>query len=158
MIRVGHGFDVHKFVSGRPCIIGGVTIEHTHGLDGHSDADVLLHAISDALLGASGLGDIGKIFPDSNPDIEGINSREILKKVISIVKKEKFKVVNIDCTIICEQPKIRAYSEAMIANIAEDCMCSKNQINVKGTTTEKLGALGRGEGIAAQAVCIIESI
>ena len=110
------------------------------------------------MLGAAGLGDIGKIFPDSDPDIEGINSREILKKVISIVKKEKFKVVNIDCTIICEQPKIQAYSEAMIANIAEDCICSKNQINIKGTTTEKLGALGRGEGIAAQAVCIIESI
>lgn len=158
MIRVGHGYDVHKLVTGRPCIIGGVIIDHTHGLDGHSDADVLLHAISDALLGATGLGDIGKIFPDSNLDIKGINSREILRKVISIVKKEKFRVVNIDCTIICEQPKIQSYSEAMIANISEDCMCSKNQINIKGTTTEKLGALGRGEGIAAQAVCIVESI
>ena len=158
MIRVGHGFDTHRFVTGRPCIIGGVRIEHTHGLDGHSDADVLLHAICDALLGAAGLGDIGKFFPDSDPNIEGINSRKILKKVISILKKEKFKVVNIDCTIICEQPKIEAHSEEMITNIAQDCECLKNQINIKGTTTEKLGALGRLEGIAAHAVCIVESI
>ena len=158
MIRIGHGFDVHRLVIGRPCIIGGVTIQHTHGLDGHSDADVLLHAISDALLGATGLGDIGKFFPDSNPSIKDINSRNILKEVIKLIKKENFLIVNIDCTIICEQPKMSPYTRSMISNIAEDCMCLESQINVKATTTEKLGAFGRGEGIAAEAVCIVETI
>ena len=157
MMRIGHGYDVHRLVLGRDCIIGGVKIKHTHGLEGHSDADVLLHAVSDALLGAAGLGDIGKIFPDSDPAIKGIDSREILRKVVVAIKRESFVIVNIDCTIVCEQPKINPYAQAMISNIAKDCMCLENQINIKATTTEKLGAIGRGEGIAAQAVCIIDS-
>ena len=158
MIRIGHGFDVHPLVLGRPCIIGGVLIEHTHGLDGHSDADVLLHAISDAILGASGLGDIGKHFPDNDPANKNINSRTILKAVINLIENKKFKVVNIDCTIVCEQPKISPHIQSIIKNIAEDCLCNENQINVKATTTEKLGALGREEGIAAEVVCLIESL
>ncbi|MBM3360290.1 MAG: 2-C-methyl-D-erythritol 2,4-cyclodiphosphate synthase [Betaproteobacteria bacterium] len=157
MIKVGQGFDVHQLVNGRKCIIGGVDIPFSKGLDGHSDADVLLHAISDAILGAAALGDIGKHFPNTDPLIKDINSREILKKVISLLQQKKYSIVNIDATVICELPKLIPYIDQIKKNIASDCNIDINRINVKATTTETLGFTGRGEGIAAQAICLIES-
>jgi 2-C-methyl-D-erythritol 2,4-cyclodiphosphate synthase len=126
-------------------------------LDGHSDADVLLHAISDAILGAAALGDIGKHFPNTDPLIKDINSREILKKVISLLQQKKYSIVNIDATVICELPKLTPYIDQIKKNIASDCNIDIDRINVKATTTETLGFTGRGEGIAAQAICLIES-
>jgi 2-C-methyl-D-erythritol 2,4-cyclodiphosphate synthase len=157
MIKVGQGFDVHQLVNGRKCIIGGVDIPFSKGLDGHSDADVLLHAISDAILGAAALGDIGKHFPNTDPLIKDINSREILKKVISLLQQKKYSIVNIDATVICELPKLTPYIDQIKKNIALDCNIDIDRINVKATTTETLGFTGRGEGIAAQAICLIES-
>ncbi|MEY2928743.1 2-C-methyl-D-erythritol 2,4-cyclodiphosphate synthase [Candidatus Methylopumilus rimovensis] len=157
MIKVGQGFDVHQLVNGRKCIIGGVDIPFSKGLDGHSDADVLLHAISDAILGAAALGDIGKHFPNTDPLIKDINSREILKKVISLLQQKKYSIVNIDATVICELPKLTPYIDQIKKNIASDCNIDIDRINVKATTTETLGFTGRGEGIAAQAICLIES-
>jgi len=157
MIKVGQGFDVHQLVNGRKCIIGGVDIPFSKGLDGHSDADVLLHAISDAILGAAALGDIGKHFPNTNLLIKDINSREILKKVISLLQQKKYSIVNIDATVICELPKLTPYIDQIKKNIASDCNIDIDRINVKATTTETLGFTGRGEGIAAQAICLIES-
>ncbi len=154
-IRIGHGFDVHRLVLGRQCIIGGVTIAHDKGLDGHSDADVLLHAICDALLGAAALGDIGKHFPPSDMRYKGINSRELLKHVVTLLADKGYVVSNIDATVICEAPKLSAHTAQMCINIAEDCNVDVTQINIKATTTEKLGFTGRGEGIAAEAVCLI---
>lgn len=158
MIRIGHGFDVHALVVGRPCIIGGVNVPHDKGLDGHSDADVLLHAICDALLGAAALGDIGKHFPPSDMRYKGIDSRELLRHVIRLLKEKGFAVGNIDATVICEAPKLNPHTAQMCANIAQDCAVDVSQINVKATTTEKLGFTGRGEGIAAEAVCLIAPI
>lgn len=155
-LRIGHGFDVHQLVVGRKCIIGGVDIAFEKGLDGHSDADVLLHAICDALLGAAALGDIGKHFPPSDQRYKGINSRELLKHVAALLKTHGYTVSNIDCTVICELPKLSPHTEQMRAHIAEDCNVDISAINVKATTTEKLGFTGRGEGIAAEAVCLIE--
>lgn len=155
MIRVGHGFDVHALVVGRPCIIGGVNMPHDKGLDGHSDADVLLHAICDALLGAAALGDIGKHFPPTDMRYKGIDSRQLLRHVVSLLKDRGFAVGNIDATVICEAPKLSPHTAQMCANIAQDCNVDMSQVNVKATTTEKLGFTGRGEGIAAEAVCII---
>ena len=157
MIKVGQGFDVHQLVNGRKCIIGGVDIPFSKGLDGHSDADVLLHAISDAILGAAALGDIGKHFPNTNPLIKDINSREILKKVISLLQQKKYSIVNIDATVICEFPKLTPYIDQIKKNIASDCNIDLDRVNVKATTTETLGFTGRGEGIAVQAICLIES-
>jgi 2-C-methyl-D-erythritol 2,4-cyclodiphosphate synthase len=157
MIKVGQGFDVHQLVNGRKCIIGGVDIPFSKGLEGHSDADVLLHAISDAILGAAGLGDIGKHFPNTDPLIKDINSREILKKVILLLQQKKYSIVNIDATVICELPKLAPYIDQIKKNIALDCNINIDQINLKATTTETLGFTGRGEGIAAQAICLIES-
>jgi 2-C-methyl-D-erythritol 2,4-cyclodiphosphate synthase len=157
MIKVGQGFDVHQLVNGRKCIIGGVDIPFSKGLDGHSDADVLLHAISDAILGAAALGDIGKHFPNTDPLIKDINSREILKKVISLLQQKKYSIVNIDATVICELPKLTPYIDQIKKNIASDCNINIDRINVKATTSETLGFTGRGEGIAAQAICLIES-
>jgi 2-C-methyl-D-erythritol 2,4-cyclodiphosphate synthase len=157
MIKVGQGFDVHQLVNGRKCIIGGVDIPFNKGLEGHSDADVLLHAISDAILGAAGLGDIGKHFPNTDPLIKDINSREILKKAILLLQQKKYSIVNIDATVICELPKLFPYIDQIKKNIALDCNIDIDQINIKATTTEKLGFTGRGEGIAAQAICLIES-
>jgi 2-C-methyl-D-erythritol 2,4-cyclodiphosphate synthase len=157
MIKVGQGFDVHQLVNGRKCIIGGVDIPFSKGLDGHSDADVLLHAISDAILGAAALGDIGKHFPNTDPLIKDINSREILKKVISLLQQKKYSIVNIDATVICELPKLTPHIDQIKKNIASDCNIDIDRINVKATTTETLGFTGRGEGIAAQAICLIES-
>ncbi|MES2500381.1 MAG: 2-C-methyl-D-erythritol 2,4-cyclodiphosphate synthase [Pseudomonadota bacterium] len=158
MIRIGHGFDVHALVSGRKCIIGGVYIPHNKGLDGHSDADVLLHAICDALLGAAALGDIGKHFPPSDDTYKNVDSRQLLRHVITLLEAKNYAVNNIDATVICEAPKLSAYTAQMCANIAADCQVEISQINVKATTTEKLGFTGRGEGIAAEAVCTIVAI
>ena len=156
MIRIGHGFDVHALVAGRKCIIGGVDIPHDKGLDGHSDADVLLHAICDALLGAAALGDIGKHFPPSDMRYKGIDSRHLLRHVVALLKDNDFVVGNIDATVICEAPKLSPHTEQMRANIANDCEVDISLVNVKATTTEKLGFTGRGEGIAAEAVCTIK--
>ena len=157
MIKVGQGFDVHQLVSGRKCIIGGVEIPFDKGLDGHSDADVLLHAISDAILGAAGLGDIGKHFPNTDPSIKNIDSRNILKKIVLLLHEKKYSIINIDATVICELPKLTPYIDRMKNNIALDCHIEINAVNIKATTTETLGFTGRGEGIAAQAICLVES-
>ena len=157
MIKVGQGFDVHQLVSGRRCIIGGVEIPFHRGLDGHSDADVLLHAIADAILGAAGLGDIGQHFLNTDPSIKDIDSRDILKKVILLIQEKKYSIINIDATVICELPKLAPYIDRMKNNIALDCGLDIKAVNVKATTTETLGFTGRGEGIAAQAICLIES-
>ena len=158
MIRVGQGFDVHRFSAGRLCIIGGVTINYSLGLQGHSDADVLLHAISDAILGAAGLGDIGHHFPDNNPKFKDMSSRDILRIVVGLIRDKGYSVNNIDATVICEEPKISPYTKKMVENIAEDCLCGLTQINIKATTTEGLGFTGRSEGIAAQAICTIQAL
>lgn len=156
MIRVGHGFDVHQLAAGRACIIGGVDIPHEKGLDGHSDADVLLHAICDALLGAASLGDIGKHFPNTDERYKDINSRQLLQHVTALLKAKHFLIVNIDATVIAEAPKLSPYIAQMCANIADDCTVLVDAVNVKATTSEKLGFVGRGEGIAAEAVCLIQ--
>jgi 2-C-methyl-D-erythritol 2,4-cyclodiphosphate synthase len=155
MIRIGHGFDVHALVVGRKCIIGGVEIAHEKGLDGHSDADVLLHAICDALLGAASLGDIGKHFPPTDSTYKNADSRALLRQVVALLKAKNYGVNNIDATVICEAPKLSPHTVQMCANIAADCNVDISQVNVKATTTEKLGFTGRGEGIAAEAVCTI---
>lgn len=157
-IRIGHGFDVHALVIGRKCIIGGVEIAHEKGLDGHSDADVLLHAICDALLGAAALGDIGKHFPPDDAQFKGVDSRQLLRHVIALLNTKNYVVSNIDATVICEAPKLSPHTAQMCANIAADCNVDVSQINVKATTTEKLGFTGRGEGIAAEAVCLINTV
>ena len=157
MIRIGHGYDVHKLVEGRKLIVGGVEIPHEKGLLGHSDADVLLHAISDALLGAAALGDIGCLFPDNDPNFEGADSLLLLKEVVSVLKKAGYGVGNIDCTLIAQKPKMRPYIDEMRKNIADACGVDINFVSVKATTEEKLGFTGREEGISAHAVCIIEN-
>ncbi len=154
-LRIGHGFDVHPLVSGRKCIIGGVDIPHDKGLDGHSDADVLLHAICDALLGAAALGDIGRHFPNTDPRFKGIDSRELLRHVVALLKSKGYGVVNIDATVIAEAPKLAPHVEIMRAHIAADIGGVIDSVNVKATTSERLGFTGRGEGIAAEAVCLI---
>ena len=155
MIRIGHGLDVHALVVGRKCIIGGVDVPHDKGLDGHSDADVLLHAICDALLGAAAMGDIGKHFPPSDNTYKNADSRVLLRHVVALLHGQHYTVNNIDATVICEAPKLSKHTAQMCANIAADCQIALNQVNVKATTTEKLGFTGRGEGIAAEAVCTI---
>jgi 2-C-methyl-D-erythritol 2,4-cyclodiphosphate synthase len=155
-MRIGQGFDVHQLVEGRKLIIGGVEIPHDKGLLGHSDADVLLHAICDALLGAAALGDIGKHFPDSDARFKGIDSRELLRHIAQLLRSNGYRVANVDATIIAEAPRMAPHIPAMVANIAADLGIEVGCVNVKATTTEKLGFAGRGEGIAAQAVCLIE--
>ena len=156
--RIGQGFDVHALVAGRPLIIGGVTIPHDKGLDGHSDADVLLHAITDAIVGAAGLGDIGRHFPDTDAAFKGADSRALLREAAARVRKAGFSVVNIDCTIIAQAPRMAPHVAAMCANIAADCGVDATCVNVKAKTTERLGFTGRGEGIAAEAVALIEAL
>ncbi|MCM3734133.1 2-C-methyl-D-erythritol 2,4-cyclodiphosphate synthase [Fictibacillus nanhaiensis] len=156
MMRIGQGFDVHAFCEGRPLIIGGVTIPYEKGLLGHSDADVLLHAITDALLGAAGEGDIGKHFPDTDPAYKDADSKRLLLDSWKLVKKKGYRLGNIDCTIIAQKPKMLPYIEEMRTVIAGIFEVAADQINVKATTTEKLGFPGREEGIAAQAVVLIE--
>jgi len=155
-MRIGQGFDVHALAAGRRLVIGGVEIAHDKGLAGHSDADVLLHAICDALLGAAALGDIGKHFPDTDPRYKGIDSRELLRHVAKLLRELGLRVVNVDATIIAEAPRMAPHIPAMIANIASDLAVPRNAVNVKATTTERLGFTGRGEGIAAQAACLVE--
>jgi 2-C-methyl-D-erythritol 2,4-cyclodiphosphate synthase len=155
MIRIGQGLDVHQLVEGRKCIIGGVEIPHSKGLLGHSDADVLLHAICDALLGAAALGDIGRHFPDSDGQFKGIDSRTLLRRVAALVREQGYVAGNVDATIIAEEPRMAPHIPQMVRNIAADLGLTENQVNVKATTTEKLGFAGRGEGIAAQAVCLL---
>ncbi|MBU6504110.1 MAG: 2-C-methyl-D-erythritol 2,4-cyclodiphosphate synthase [Betaproteobacteria bacterium] len=156
-MRIGQGFDVHALVAGRKLIIGGVDIPHPLGLEGHSDADVLLHAVCDALLGAAALGDIGRHFPDSNPAYRGADSRVLLREVMRRVREAGFVPVNVDATIIAQAPRMAPHISAMVANIAADLDLPPSAVNVKATTTERLGFSGRGEGIAAQAVCLITS-
>lgn len=155
-IRVGQGFDVHALVEGRPLIIGGVTIPFTRGLLGHSDADVLLHALTDALLGAAGLGDIGRHFPDNDPQWAGANSRLLLRVAMKLVAAAGWQVTNVDCTVIAEAPKVAPHAVAICANIAADLGIEPGRVNIKGKTTEQLGFTGRGEGIAAQAVVLLQ--
>lgn len=154
-IRVGHGFDVHAFAEGRRLIIGGVDIPCERGLAGHSDADVLLHAICDALLGAAGLGDIGRHFPDSDPRYKGIDSRELLRHVAGLLAEAGWRTGNVDATIIAQAPRMAPHIPGMRVNIAADLGIEAEAVNVKATTTERLGFTGRGEGIAAETVCLI---
>ena len=154
-MRIGQGFDVHAFAEGRKLIIGGVDIPHNRGLLGHSDADVLLHAICDALLGAAALGDIGRHFPDTDPHYKGADSRALLRHVAGLIGKHGYRVNNVDATIIAQAPKMAPHVAAMIENIATDLGIAADRVNIKATTTEKLGFTGREEGIAAQAVCLL---
>ena len=155
-MRIGQGFDVHALVAGRKLIIGGVDIPYHLGLLGHSDADVLLHAICDALLGACALGDIGRHFPDTDPRYKGIDSRQLLRHVMNLVKGQGYRVVNLDATIIAQAPKMAPHIPTMVAYIAAALGVDNAAVNVKATTTENLGFTGRGEGIAAQAICLLE--
>ncbi len=155
-MRIGHGYDVHRLTENRKLILGGVEIPFEKGLLGHSDADVLLHAISDALLGAAALGDIGKLFPDNDPKFEGADSLILLKKVVAVLAESGFAVVNIDATVLCQAPKLRPYIDRMRENIASACGLDVSLVSVKATTEEGLGFTGSGEGIAAHAVCLIE--
>ena len=157
-MRIGHGYDVHRLVENRKCIIGGVELEHEKGLLGHSDADVLLHAISDALLGAAALGDIGKLFPDSDPKYKGANSLTLLRIVGAKLCSEGYKIVNIDSTILAQAPKMAPHIQKMRQNIAFALGISPDDVSVKATTEEGLGFTGEKLGIAAHAVCLIEKI
>ncbi|MBE6773581.1 MAG: 2-C-methyl-D-erythritol 2,4-cyclodiphosphate synthase [Ruminococcaceae bacterium] len=155
-MRIGHGYDVHKLVEGRPLIIGGVEIPHEKGLLGHSDADVLLHAISDALLGAAALGDIGKLFPDTDPAYKGADSLVLLKKVCEKVREKGFEIENIDSTVLAQAPKLRPYIDEMRSLISAYTDVDIDAISVKATTEEGLGFTGAKEGIAAHAVCLLK--
>lgn len=155
-MRIGHGYDVHKLVEDRKLILGGVDIPYEKGLLGHSDADVLLHAISDALLGAAALGDIGKHFPDTDMAFKDADSRNLLRQVVNLIEEKGYRVGNIDCTIIAQKPKLKDYIEIMRKNIASDCNVDASCVNVKATTEEGLGFTGEGSGISAHAVCILE--
>ena len=157
-MRIGMGYDVHKLVEERDLIIGGVKIPYEKGLLGHSDADVLLHAISDALLGAAALGDIGKLFPDNDNAYKDIDSKILLKKTVEIITQKGYKVSNIDCTVIAQKPKLAPYIDEMRHVIANICLVDIDLVNVKATTEEKLGFTGREEGISAHAVCLIQSV
>lgn len=159
MIRVGHGFDVHQLVAGRKCIIGGVDIPYEKGLLGHSDADVLLHAITDAVLGALALGDIGRHFPDTDEAYKDADSLKLLKDVWALVKERGYRLGNVDATLIAQKPKMAPYIPQMVKIIAEALEADEEQVNVKATTTEQLGFTGRGEGIAAQSVvCLVKDM
>jgi len=155
-MRIGQGLDVHAFAEGRKLVIGGVEIAHARGLAGHSDADVLLHAICDALLGAAGLGDIGRHYPDSDPSYAGADSRGLLRDVAQKLREKKLKVLNLDATILAQAPRMAPHMPRMIANIAADLGIAPAAVNLKATTTEGLGFVGRLEGIAAQAVALID--
>jgi 2-C-methyl-D-erythritol 2,4-cyclodiphosphate synthase len=154
-MRIGQGFDTHALVAGRKLIIGGVEIPHDKGLAGHSDADVLIHAVCDALLGAAGLGDIGAHFPDTDARYKGIDSRKLLREVAQLLRQKKLRVANVDATIIAQAPKMAPHIAAMRANLAADLDVAPGAVNVKAKTTEKLGFVGRGEGIAAEAIALL---
>jgi 2-C-methyl-D-erythritol 2,4-cyclodiphosphate synthase len=155
-MRIGHGFDVHALKAGRKLVIGGVEIAYSKGLDGHSDADVLLHAICDALLGAAALGDIGQHFPDSDPRYQGIDSRKLLRETAVLLQKSGWGLVNLDATIIAEAPRMAPHIPAMVVNIAADLGVRPDNVSVKAKTSERLGFTGRGEGIAAEAIVLIK--
>ncbi len=157
-MRIGIGYDVHQLCEGRKLILGGVDIPFERGLLGHSDADVLIHAIMDAMIGAMGLGDIGKHFPDTDPAYKGISSVELLKHVVDLMKKQGYRIGNVDAVVIAQRPKIGPHFPAMKKILAEAMGCEETRINLKATTEEKLGFTGREEGMAAQAVCLLESI
>jgi 2-C-methyl-D-erythritol 2,4-cyclodiphosphate synthase len=154
-MRIGHGFDAHCFATGRPLVLGGVTIPHSHGLLAHSDGDVLIHALADALLGAAGLGDIGQHFPDSSADYKNIDSRILLREVIVLCGNKNLTVSNVDTTIIAQEPKLKPHLNAMRENLAADLGVTVDQVNIKATTTEGMGYTGRKEGIAAHAVALL---
>ena len=155
MIKIGHGYDVHQLVAGRALILGGVEIDHSKGLLGHSDADVLLHAICDAIIGALGLGDIGQHFPDTDAQYAGVDSRVLLRHVSGLMQTQGYTVGNIDATVVAQAPKLAPHLSVMRDNIANDLQCNIQQVNIKATTTEKLGFAGRQEGIEAHAVIIL---
>ncbi len=155
-VRIGHGYDVHRLTEGRRLVLGGVDIPFELGLDGHSDADVLLHAICDALLGAAAMRDIGYHFPDNNSKYEGVSSLLLLDSVYKMLQREGYYILNIDATVIVQRPKLRPYIETMIDNIAKCLHLDRSCVNIKATTEERLGFTGRGEGISAHAVCLIE--
>lgn len=155
-LRIGHGFDVHRFGDGDHLKIGGVAIPFSQGFIAHSDGDVLLHAVSDALLGACALGDIGRHFPDTDPAWKGADSRALLRHVVSLVAQCGYHVVNVDATVIAQAPRMASHIEAMVANIASDLSTPLDAVNVKATTSERLGFTGRGEGIAAEAVVLLQ--
>ena len=154
-MRIGQGFDAHRFGPGLRLVLGGVEIEHDQGLIAHSDGDVLIHALCDAILGAAALGDIGRHFPDSSPDFKGIDSRILLRQTVHLVRQRGYSIVNADMTIIAQAPKLAPHLSEMKVNIAQDLIIQANQVNIKATTTEGMGFTGRGEGIAAQAVVLI---
>lgn len=154
-MRIGHGYDVHALKEGRALIIGGVKIPYERGLDGHSDADVLAHAMADAILGAAALGDIGKLFPDNDPAYEGADSLKLLSAVVAAVRRKGYTVGNVDATVVAQQPKLRPYIDDMRRNLASACNVDIDCISVKATTEEHMGFTGRGEGIAAHAVCLL---
>lgn len=155
-MRIGHGYDVHRLVPDRDLILGGVKIDFELGLLGHSDADVLLHAVSDALLGAAGLGDIGRHFPDTDPQYKGADSRVLLRHVVKLVKEHGYRISNVDVTMIAQKPKLKDHIPQMVANIAADLEIPTNRVNVKATTEEKLGFTGTMEGLRCHAVCLLE--
>jgi 2-C-methyl-D-erythritol 2,4-cyclodiphosphate synthase len=157
-MRIGHGFDAHALVAGRKLIIGGVAIPSEKGLAGHSDADVLLHAVCDALLGAAALGDIGRHFPDTDPQFKGIDSRKLLREVAGLLARNGWRVVNVDATIIAQAPRLSGYIAGMCENISGDLRIAAGSVNIKAKTTERLGFVGRGEGIAAEAVALLEAV
>ena len=156
MIRVGYGYDVHRLVEGRKLILGGVDIPFEKGLLGHSDADVLLHAVSDALLGAAGLGDIGRHFPDTDPQYKGADSRVLLRHVVKLVRENGYRISNVDVTMIAQKPKLKDHIPQMVKNIAADLQIPESRVNVKATTEEKLGFTGTMEGLRCHAVCLLE--
>ena len=157
MYRIGNGYDVHRLIEGRKLILGGVDIPHGLGLDGHSDADVLCHALCDSLLGASGTGDLGKYFPDTDDKWKGVSSLVLLEKTGEIITKRGYKIANIDTTIVAQQPKLAPYIEAMTRNIAKTLKIDRDQVNVKASTTERLGFAGREEGVATYAVVLLQA-
>lgn len=157
-LRIGQGYDVHAFTAGDHVTLGGVKIPHSHGILAHSDGDVLLHAICDALLGAAGAGDIGMHFPDTDPRWKGADSRAFVRHVRELLKERDFVVVNVDSTVICEAPRLGKYREAMRTNIASDLGINITRVNIKATTSEKMGFIGRAEGLACQAIALIEHI
>jgi len=156
MMRIGHGYDAHRFGADRPLVLGGVAIPYDQGLLAHSDGDVLIHALCDALLGAAGLGDIGRHFPDTSKDYENIDSRILLRKVIALLQEKSLRVGNVDVTVIAQRPKLASFIPAMRKNLAADLQVNEEQVNIKATTTEGMGFTGRGEGIAAHAVALLE--
>ena len=157
MIRIGHGYDAHRLVPGTKLVLGGVAVEFERGLAAHSDGDVLIHALCDALLGAAGLGDIGRHFPDSRPELAGIDSRILLRRVVALLGDEGFGVVNADVTVVAQAPRLAPHLRDMRANLASDLGVATDRVNVKATTTEGMGFAGRGEGIAAHAVVLLDA-